>query len=52
MASCFIERRSTGRGMRYRVRFRLGGRESKVRTAGASAPCVRHAFGATGSEAN
>lgn len=34
MASCFIERRSTGRGMRYRVRFRLGGRESKVRYGG------------------
>jgi integrase len=37
MASCFIERRSSGRGVRYRVRFRLGGRESKSRYGGSFA---------------
>jgi integrase len=35
MASSWIERRSTSRGTRYRVRFRLGGRESVPRFGGA-----------------
>lgn len=34
MASAFIETRPTSQGVRYRVRFRLGGRESVPRLAG------------------
>ena len=34
MASAFIERRSTAEGVRFRVRFRLGGRETTTRFAG------------------
>jgi integrase len=34
MASAWIERRESGAGVRYRVRFRLGGRESVPRYAG------------------
>lgn len=34
MASSWIERRSTSRGVRFRVRFRVGGRESTPRYGG------------------
>ena len=35
MASCFIERRrSPGGSLRYRVRYRVGGREAKTRYGG------------------
>jgi hypothetical protein len=34
MASSWIEKRSTGDGTRYRVRFRLGGAESVPKLAG------------------
>lgn len=37
MASAWIERRGYGEGVRYRVRFRLGGRESIPRYAGSFA---------------
>jgi integrase len=37
MASAWIERRGSGAGIRYRVRFRLGGRESVPRYAGSFA---------------
>lgn len=37
MASAWIERRESGAGVRYRVRFRLGGRESVPRYAGSFA---------------
>src|SRR5438105_3883347 len=37
MASCWIERRSSGGRVRYRVRFRLGGRESKPHYGGSFA---------------
>ena len=37
MASAWIERRESGTGVRYRVRFRLGGRESVPRYAGSFA---------------
>ncbi len=33
--SVYVERRTTGRGNSYRVRYRLGGRESKLRYGGA-----------------
>jgi integrase len=37
MASAWVERRESGAGVRYRVRFRLGGRESVPRYAGSFA---------------
>src|SRR5207244_2238551 len=37
MASCWIERRPVGDRVRYRVRYRLGGRESNPRYGGSFA---------------
>ncbi len=53
MASSWIEKRSTGDGTRYRVRYRLGGAESIPKLGGTFRTLsARHAPGATGCSVN
>lgn len=52
MPSVWVQRREKRQGVRYRVLFRLGGRESAIQHAGSFRTMREARFAATGSPAS